>query len=335
MERTYYEWKGDEKYLFDTSDAGWLECLHGRGFVVLRGVLDESECDALQQGLDSHFEKLVPGFCASDATTYRLLNKTLLPSHGMLHQFFGIGQNQALWDVRQNPRVASVFARIWSVPVGDLLTSMDGCGYMCPPAVTGLGLHRKDWLHFDQRLSDNTRQCIQGWVTAQDVDADAGDATLQVLEGSHLVRGRLPGVDHSQQRTDWYKLSAEQVHYLGEHGCSVRYISCPRGSLVLWDSRLAHAGRGALRGSTRGRCVAYVCMQPRYGVSKRQLEKRVSALLNRRTTSHWPLKAKLFGKYPRTYGAALPTHLDKDGFVDLVPKPQLTSLGISLLGSTF
>jgi ectoine hydroxylase-related dioxygenase (phytanoyl-CoA dioxygenase family) len=49
-------------------------------------------------------------------------------------------------------------------------------------------------------------------------------------------------------KNDWYKLNKEEEKFFLEKGCKIKKIMCPKGSLVLWDSRTIHCGVEALKG---------------------------------------------------------------------------------------
>lgn len=56
------------------------------------------------------------------------------------------------------------------------------------------------------------------------------------------------------------------------------------------------------------------------------IKKRIKAYEELRTTSHWPIKCKLFGKSPRIYGGNKPPPMKE------VSKPEVTELGRKLIG---
>jgi hypothetical protein len=59
--------------------------------------------------------------------------------------------------------------------------------------------------------------------------------------------------------------------------------------------------------------------------SDKILQKRIDAFTNKRMTSHWPYKVKLFGKEPNTYGGEFYE-------TSPLPEPTLTDLGRRLVG---
>jgi hypothetical protein len=305
------------------------ETLARFGVAVIPSVLDETECANMNSGFWNFFEGLTSAWerpvLRTDPGSWVGLF-SLFPMHSMLWQHFGIGHAQVNWDVRQNRKVAAIFAHLWNVPVEELIVSFDGASFHVPHETTGRGQYKGNtWYHTDQRPSDSKFMCVQGWVTALDVRP--GDATLTVLRGSHLLHEAFAKRFELQDvKEDWYKLqSQEQVDFFSQ--CPRVAVHCPRGSLVLWDSRTMHAGQEPLkeRPQPNFRMVSYVCYVPRSRATPKQLEKKKKALQDLRATSHWPERVKLFGKQPRTYGAALPP-------VTLPGPPVLNELGKKLAG---
>lgn len=306
------------------------------GVAIVPSVLDADECAAMNAGMWDALETLSAQWpvpmkrdCPESWRSFR----HLFAKHSMLLQHWGIGHAQYAWDVRQNAKVAEVFAKLWQTPAEDLLVSFDGVACHLPPEVTRLGWFRENhWLHCDQSFCDSDFQCVQGWVTAN--DTREGDATLAFLEGSHALHsefarhaGALEAENRKTFKDDWLKLTAEQRAFYTERGCAPCRVVCPRGSLVLWDSRTIHCGTEAVRGRAEPgvRNVVYVCYQPRAMASERQLAKKRAAFEQQRLTSHWPCKVKLFPKMPRTYGEAVLPMTE-------LPAPRLNALGLRLAG---
>ena len=292
------------------------------GAAVIPALLDADTCKSMRDGAAAMFQELI------DEPMPHALYK-LYPKHGMLLQHWGVGQAQWVWDIRMNPSVVRVFADLWHCEPSDLLCSFDGLSYAPPHEVTKRGYYRgNDWFHCDQRYTaDSKLECYQGWVTAHDVRP--GDATLTYLEGSHLLQhefmAAFPDVI-KDSKDDWLKLDEKQLAWYKQR-CPVRLITCPAGSLVLWDSRTIHAGKEALkdRAQPNERLVVYVCMTPREKASKATLTKRIKAFEEQRMTSHWPHRCKLFPLLPRTYGGEIPK-------VRKLAAPVLTDLGRCLVG---
>ncbi len=307
-----------------------LKVLDQYGVAIIPNVLNEVEITNMKDGIWSYLEHITSEF---DIPIDRNIEKTwksfyqLLPMHAMMIQHWQIGHAQFLWDIRQNPKIVDVFATIWNVKPDELLVSFDGASFHLPPEITNRGYYRGNkWYHTDQRLSDSAFKCIQSWVTAFDVNE--GDATLTLLEGSHKYHSELAKqFEKIDITTDWYKLNENELQFYEQNDCNIKDITCPAGSMVLWDSRTIHAGKEVIKGRSTPnfRLVAYLCYIPRTLATPANIRKKKKAFEEQRTTSHWPHRPKLFSKYPRTYGATLPTVVDIDS-------PKLTPLGYKLAG---
>lgn len=299
------------------------------GVAIIPDILNKNEIDSFKTGIWEYLEHITDNFEVplnrKNKKSWRSLRE-LFPMHSMLIQHWNIGHAQFNWDVRQNPKVVDVFAKLWSVKQDELVTSFDGASVHLPPEVTKLGWYRgNDWFHCDQSFMDNEFKCVQTWVTAYDVNE--GDATLAFLEKSHKYHKDFKEEFDITDKTNWYKLKTEEVDYYLNKKCAKTYIKCPAGSMVLWDSRTIHCGRESRKERDRPnfRGVSYVCMKPRSLSTQKDLEKKRKAFNEMRTTSHWPNKVKLFGKTPRTYGKDLPN-------INIISKPKVSDLGLKLAG---
>ena len=296
------------------------------GVAIVRDVLTPEECVQMRCDMWSYLRHITQTWEMPITTCTRTWAgmRKLYPKHSMLLQQWGVGQSQLVWNVRQNPKVVSVFEKIWKT--SDLLVSFDGASFHFPPEHTNVGWFRKPWYHSDQSYTRPEFGCIQGWVNA--FDTRAGDATLAVLEGSHVHHAEFARTFNVTDSSDWFKFDDEKhFQFYMDKGCTERRICCPAGSLVLWDSRTIHCGVEPMRTRPREnmRCTVYVCYQPRQMCTPALLRKKQEAFNNLRTTNHYPCKPKLFPERPNTYGGEMP---------DITPirPPTLTALGRRLAG---
>jgi hypothetical protein len=268
------------------------------GVAIVDNVINT---DQMKLDMFDLLEQLKPNFKRDDQTTWREFYD-LFPMHSMLLQHHGVGHSKLAWNVRRNRDVISVFEKIWNVNKPDLVTSFDGISIHLPPEVTNKGWFRNSVLHTDQSYTRPNFECIQSWVTAYDVNE--GDATLTFLESSNIKHAEFARTFPDQDLTDdWHQLKdpAEIAFY---NGCEQKSIKCPAGSMVFWDSRTIHSGQEAMktREQPNMRCVVYVCMLPRGNCN---MNKKIKAFEERRTTNHHPCRIKMFPKLPRTYGREL------------------------------
>lgn len=295
----------------DTSTDQWQDHLRRKGWAIVPGVISPQQSQAMIDG----FWKWTQRTCGAkpdQPSSWRNIHKLYL-KHGMLIQHWSVGHMQPIWDLRDNDNVISIFQQIHNCR--DLAVSFDGASISLPPEVTGRGWHRKDWLHIDQSLRRSDFECVQGWVTPLEVRP--GDATLSLLEGSHLHHAdfarHVAGPDNepsvSCSPKDWHMLTDEEILWFRNRGCRRVDVQCPAGAMVLWDSRTVHSGRAPLKNRLESnlRMVAYISMMPRRLLTLADKKKKHRALLEGRTTNHWAAKrVRLFPKLPRTYGGVLP-----------------------------
>jgi hypothetical protein len=224
--------------------------------------------------------------------------------------------------MRQNPTIVDIFATIWGVSREDLLVSFDGLSFNIPPEDTNKGYFRDIWLHTDQSYTRNDFECLQSWITALDVEE--GDATLAILEGSNAYHADCANNFNIKAKDDWYKLNPIEQKFYEDKGCELVRITCPKGSLVLFDSRTIHCGVEAIKGrkNPKFRMIIYLCYLPK---PSKPIKKKQKAFAEMRTMSHHPINGRLFAKNPQTYGGALP-HITR------INPPVLTELGMSLAG---
>ena len=309
------------------------------GVAIVPNVLTAQECDEMKNNMWNYLEHVTQAFQTpmnrSDPSTWKEFKK-LWPLHSMLLQYFSIGQSEFQWNLRQKPQILAIFAAIWNTTPENLLVSFDGASFHFPPEVTQTGYLKKTWYHSDQCFLRNNFECVQSWVTANDVHP--GDATLSFLEGSnkfHLAfrqwkASQDPNSENLFKKAgDWYKLETpEELNFYTQNNCAAKYIACPAGSLVLWDSRTIHCGTEAIQGRSNPniRCVAYLCYTPRSAATPASIAKRINAFQELRTTTHYPHKPILFGKTPRTYGQKM------ENITQILPPTNITSMGLKLIG---
>jgi ectoine hydroxylase-related dioxygenase (phytanoyl-CoA dioxygenase family) len=299
------------------------------GVAIIPSVLDENECVAMEDGMWNTLETWTNTWdlpiTRDNPESWRNI-RDLFPKHSMLIQQWGLGHAQFIWNLRQNPKCANIFAKLWNCDVNDLLVSFDGASFHMPSEITKIGWHRQTWFHTDQSYLRNEFECIQSWVTAFDVNE--GDATLAFLEKSHKYHKDFATHFNMKSKDNWYKLNDDkEVDFYKNMGCEEKYITCPRGSMVFWDSRTIHCGVEPRRTRVKQnfRCVVYLCYIPRMMSNEKELKKKVKAFEEMRMTSHWPNKIKLFPKMPRTYGAEVKE-------ISELPSPIINELGRRLAG---
>ena len=316
-----------EKY--NTNIENLKSTIQKYGVAIIPSVLDNEECENLVNGIWDFLEHITQNW---DKPINRLDNSSwksfydLYPLHSMLLKNWNIGHAQVCWDIRQNPKILNIFSNIWNCKEENLLSSFDGFSFHFPPEITKRGWYRNNlWLHCDQSFTHNDFNCIQSWVTGLDINEN--DGTLSFLEGSNNFHKSFAEEFNIKDKSNWYKLNSLELDYYYKNNCNLKKIKCPKGSLVLWDSRTIHCGvePNKLREKQNFRAIIYLCFLPREFSTSKDLIKKQKAFNELRTTSHWPNKIKLNSKLPRTYGATL-----KD--FTSINSPSLQEIGFKLAG---
>ncbi len=299
------------------------------GVAVFPCFLNEEECNNMSSGMWNFYEHITEGtqiqIDRNDPTSWSNIYK-LFPKHSFLQQHFGVGHAQVSWNLRQHEGIAQLFADFWKVPKEELLVSFDGFSLGVPHEVTNKGYYRgRAVFHTDQSFTRNEFECMQSWVTAHDVNE--GDATLAFYEGSNKYHAEFGTTFNVTNENDWYIVNEDEKNFFRERGCEEIRITCPKGSLVFWDSRTIHCGIQAYkdRAQPNHRAVIYLCYMPRSLATAEAIEKKKEAFNELRTTSHWPCKPKIFPKNPRTYGKPLPK-------LNPINPPILNNFGKKLAG---
>jgi hypothetical protein len=316
-----------KKYITTSNDL--KKTLDKYGVAIIPNVLNPEECNKMINDIWDYFEHITKSsdkpIKRNDKSTWREFYN-LYPLHSMLFQYFNVGHSQAVWNLRQNPKIIKIFSKFWNVEPNELLVSFDGLSFNPPPEETNKGWNRNNtWFHSDQSFLRNEFECVQSWITGLDVEK--GDATLAFYEKSHKFHKDFEEEFKIEEKSDWYKLNKEEEKFYFDKGCEIKKIMCPKGSLVFWDSRTIHCGTEALktRENKKWRAVIYLCYQPKTFSDNKQIKKKQKAFNELRTTCHWPAKIKLFPKNPRTYGNTLP-------IIDKINNPTLNDIGLSLAG---
>ena len=95
-----------------------------------------------------------------------------------------------------------------------------------------------DWFHMDQSLNNTNFDCIQGFISAYDVND--GDSTLSIYENSHKYQHLLskyynksyPNEFKNSKHQDLYMLNSDDVFFYNNM-CQRINLKMTAGSLVL------------------------------------------------------------------------------------------------------
>lgn len=321
----------DSRYTskFFTNMENLNETFSKYGVAIIPSLLDDTECKKMISQLWDYFEHVsmkwkVP-INRNDSATWKNMQK-LWPLKRMLYKYMEVGHAQVCWDLRQKRKIADVFAKIYGVETDELICSFDGFSFLPPPEKSVVDCKIKEWFHVDHAYTKPDFECIQGWVTAENVDE--GDGTLVVLTKSHRLHTHVQREFNITDNKNMYELSEKQLNFYLKNNCKVKKITCPKGSLVLWDSRVVHCGMtpDKDRVNMNTRAVAYISYEPRSRMTKAMQRKRIKAFKDLKTTTHWSAKPCITPRLPRWYKK------NSEYDITIIPNPVINDFGKKLVG---
>ena len=290
------------------------------GVAIISNLLDDNECSKMESDMWDYLEHITQDWIIPmnrlDKSTWHLINE--LNDNSLLFQFWNIGHSQMVWNQRQNIKIVNVFSKFWNIEPKDLLVSFDGASFeLLPPVNKSI-----PWYHVDHSYTNQNFKNIQSWITAFDVEP--GDATLVILESSNKYHIECGNKFNIKDPNDWYIIRNEELEYYTDK-CVEKHICCPKGSLVLWDSRTVHYGIESTD-KKNIRCISYLCYASRSLCSIDDIYKKKYALTHLETTSHDPVSIRFKPKTPYT------GEDDESQFITKINNPNLSSLGMRLAG---
>ena len=199
----------------------------------------------------------------------------------------GAAHQEAAWYLRGLPAVKQVFSRIYDTD--QLIVSMDGIIVWRPWDRDESRRPASLSLHVDQNPAYKPGfQCVQGMLPLYPVTPATGGTVLVPM--SHHQQDQLLQLHPLWANTERDYCALDKRDLL-----QAVLIPLNPGDLLLWDSRLVHAGsvgdcsdHGEL-----ARASLCVCMGPRSKASDEVLEKRREALGEGWCFSHWPWEARV------------------------------------------
>jgi hypothetical protein len=294
----------------------WLKHLHTDGYTVVKL---ENWNDNYTNMFFSWFESCCANFNKNDHTTWISQNMPRMP-YGILKNYFGHTELQ--WQIRE--LCVPIFSLIWNVKPEDLLCSFDGgCFLPCTSKD-----NFKQWIHVDQDRNTKGFSCVQGIVNFEENGPE--DGGLILVEDSKSIFETYMD-KHPSEGIVWGP--ADMTDSLLSSRRLIK-ICAPKGSLILFDSRMFHCNinpNGSVlreNGKPRFRMCTYVSMQPRINATPKELQKRIKLYENGRMTGHWCYGHyfKETSEHPHTYGKIV---INKPPSIEIA---RLTPLRKSLIG---
>ena len=273
----------------------WRGELESEGYTVVAGVAGQQEVETARSLLWSWLEDRQTGIKQSVPASWTDQAWPDWPGPGGKKygsmKSEGAAHQPAAWYLRGLPRLKSVFSQLWGTE--DLLVSMDGIIVWRPWRGREDRRPGSSRLHADQNpVGRPGFQCVQGMLPLYPVDGEVGGTV--VVPGSHTQQAALLA-----RNPGWGRDVTRDFCVLGEGDPlqgRARLVPLQPGDLLLWDSRLVHAGTvGPGRSPAPGelaRASLCVCMGPRDKADPAVLAARQAAVTEGWCYSHWPWEAR-------------------------------------------
>ena len=262
-----------------------LRELDEHGVAVIPEVLTEDECDEQVTLVHQWLAKFHPNHPSS--------------INSIVHKY-RIGHCETVWACRMKAK--PVFSEIFGTD--KLLTSFDGMAIGQPPELGDARFkfaqdpNSFDGLHLDQGPQRKGLHAYQGAVYLE--EAEFEDYCFKVIRDSHKHHEDFFQNFHPGPKSEFRKLTKKEVQWYLQRGCKVQRVAVPKGGIVLWDSRTAHAGAPPVinRKNARWRYVSFICMAPAKWAQYKDYVVKKQGYEEMRTSCHWPANgAHLFRRY--------------------------------------
>jgi hypothetical protein len=214
---------------------------------------------------------------------------------------YGIGQTEFMWKLRRNKKIRSIFRYLYDVDTNtQLVTSYDGvCYYPKQLAIEKENINL--WTHVDihpKRHSKKEFKTFQSFINLEDntIEND-GAFVLCPHKLNYDFYKDILYVQGNNDDNDFFKVPIE---YLKSKKVKLFSIHAPKGTMVIWDSRIIHCNVPPTKSdiaNLHDRLVAYICMVPKFMVSKDTLKKLKLWKKTNRTTSHSPINPNVNNDY--------------------------------------
>ena len=257
----------------------WIESLYTKGYCIIPNVLNEEEVNKCVQSFHE-WRNNIPQIDYIESE---------INSNG-IHKYYNAGHTWHAWYIRTRPQVQDIFKELWECD--ELITSFDGCCYI-PKDCDNNDLC---WTHSDQAPCNNGLRCFQSFVSL----TDNQERTFVVYEGSHLHHE-----SYFQERNMEHDTKNWQIihpDYLAQIYHTRRVLNVPKGSMVIWDSRVFHQNQFGAPHSEE-RMVQYICFFPKNHHDNNEIQQiyRKHCFEELITTTHWPVPIRMISIQPNQY----------------------------------
>jgi hypothetical protein len=235
----------DAEFYFEACDlSAAVACVRSRGVAVLCGAMPIEEVDAARRAVKT--------WHAADGPSLKINKKGFVLGRDA-------GQCEGVWRVRASRVVQEAFAKVWSVGISELLTSLDALIiWLARTSLSDLEPHR-------DRPSHSA-------IPQQHSGDDRSQRITRRTQTTALVQGQVPLLPVTQQTGGFYCCPGEGF---ANHSLDPKLVQAQAGDLILWDARCRHGaalGPDVQEANGFVRLAVLVCMAPRAHASDSALE---------------------------------------------------------------
>ncbi|WOO83354.1 uncharacterized protein LOC62_05G006881 [Vanrija pseudolonga] len=263
-----------------------------KGYTVVRGAIPPERAAEYVDQMYQWLESFGRGFKRDDRSTWHVNTVPKFDKGGLFHRY-GVGHEQFAWDIRSEPGVIDVFAKLWGTD--ELTVSYDSVNISLPLEKELTEQQASRWPHTDQSPTRRFKNCVQGIVNLY--PNGPLDGGLMVLEGSMpLFEEYFATHEHlapaeGWSPADWWLHTEEQLQWFYDRGCKWVKVEAGPGDVILWDSRTIHYGVHAQ--GTEPRIATYVCYKPARDLSPERLALKQECFDNFWSTTHDPINFRV------------------------------------------
>ena len=285
-----------ENYSFELQDSKWKDYLSNHGFVVIKNVVSNDICNFYKQKLWKTINVL------TDVNLNDENNKKYSKNYptNLLGGMYNIGHTKTQWEARF--RCKKIFEKIWDDK--DLITSFDKFCY-CPKERTYKMGKIFSWLHSDQSPL-NPINSYQGLLCLTDNMKYKSGGFICIPKSNIIHKQICKENGDENTKNDWIKLTDNfKDKYVQSE--NVLKVKNKIGDFVIWDSKTLHSGMTPInkKDERYDRVCIYICMRPKKELNKKNQNRRFQVYKDKRSTTHNPVKFKLFEKNLGRFGINL------------------------------
>lgn len=269
--------------------------LNDYGMAIIPHLLSEHEQLDMWQGFQESLahvtsDMLLPHDNLFDQS--KAIKESLGASQGQVYKHH-FNHAPYVWNIRSNSKVLSQFAEIYNCDINELVCSFDGIGYH-HFTTRKYGSRETSW-HIDQSLSSAIAGICEGyqsWIS--NFEQTESEGGIMLLVNSHRLHSEFaiafPDFCEKSLKTGFIKYEKHHIGWFITQGCYFHRVTCPAGSMFIWDSRVIHCIVKPEIGS-HIRHVVYFSAKPRNRIPPRVIKKRISLFEENRGTNHDPEKS--------------------------------------------